>query len=149
MQLADRLQGHADVLIAEASETIDQARLHHYAAVGTEVTQDRLRQLLAVVIESLQNNTPMSMIDHAERVAVDRFHAGVGIEEIQVAFNALEEALWRFLLHESPTDELADDLGWVGSVLGEGKDHLARNYVRLASREHHPSVDVQALNEIV
>jgi len=149
MQLSARLRDHADTIITEATEAVDQARLHHYSSIGTAATERRLRRLLDVVIDSLLSATPMRMGEYAESLAHERFHAGVGIEEIQVAFNALEEALWHMLLQESPSDELADDLGRVGSVLGAGKDHLARCYVHLASQEHHPCVDVAALNEVV
>ena len=149
MQLSTRLRDHADAIVTEAAQAIGQARLHHYDQIGPEATQERLRRLLDAVIASLEDATPMNMVGHAERVAQDRFHAGVGIGEIQVAFNALEESLWRLLLQESPSDRLADDLGRVGSVLGAGKDHLARTYVQLASRGHHPCVDVEALNQVV
>ena len=77
-----------------------------------------------------------------------RFLAGFGIDEIQVAFNTLEEALWRFLVATVPPEELSDDLGQLGAVLGAGKDQLAQTYVLLASRRHAPHVDVEVLNQI-
>jgi len=44
-------------------------------------------------------------------------------------------------------DELAESLGLLTTVLGVGKDALARTYVSLASHEHVPSLDLRALFE--
>ncbi len=149
MTLVARVRTNADQLVHEAATAVEQARLHHYTVLGPDLTRDRIGRLLEATIESLAHASPIRIVQHAEQVAVERFHAGFGIDEIQVAFNTLEGALWRFLVRESPTDQLADDLGQVGAVLGAGKDHLARTYVRLASREHHPCVDVDALFQAV
>jgi hypothetical protein len=41
----------------------------------------------------------------------------------------------------------AESLGLLTTVLGAGKDALARSYVSLASRQHVPSLDLRALLE--
>lgn len=149
MNLVERMQSHADQIVDEAAEAVSHARLHHYEAAGDALTRQRIRALLDAVIESLSHGTPLSVVQHAEDVGNERFLAGFGIDEIQVAFNTLEEALWRFLVATVPAEELAEELGQLGAVLGAGKDQLARTYVLLASHRHAPHVDVEALNQIV
>ncbi len=149
MTLVERMESHADQLVDDAMQAISTARLHHYEAAGEELTRERIRALLDAVIESLGHGTPLSVVQHAEEVGQERFLAGFGIDEIQVAFNTLEEAVWRVLVATVPADELAEDLGQLGAVLGAGKDQLARTYVLLASHRHAPAVDVEALQQIV
>lgn len=147
MTLVERLEAHADTLVEEATQALERARLKHYQDAGPEATRERVAALLAAVTRSLREGSPIAVAEHAETVARERYHAGFGIEEIQVAFNALEEALWRFLTRDPVTAELADELGLIGSVLGAGKDQLARTYVTLVALRHAPAVDVQALHE--
>jgi hypothetical protein len=64
---------------------------------------------------------------------------------VQVAINAMEEAAWRALVAELPTEELADALALVATVLGAAKDALAQEYVRLAADASAPAIDVGAL----
>jgi hypothetical protein len=44
-----------------------------------------------------------------------------------------------------PKDRLGQALGLVGTVLGAGKDSLARTYVTLATQTRAPSLDLRAL----
>jgi hypothetical protein len=82
---------------------------------------------------------------YAEKVAEQRFDQGFDISEVQMAFNALEEAMWRRVVDGTTPDELAEAVGLLSTVLGFGKDALARKYVSLASERHVPSLDLTAL----
>ena len=85
------------------------------------------------------------MIAYAQSLAEERFEAGYDLVEVQTAFNALEEASWRRVLADLDPTEFADALGLVSTLLGAGKDALARRYVSLAADTHAPSLDVRAL----
>ncbi len=78
-------------------------------------------------------------------LAGERFEAGFDIAEVQTAFNVLEEAIWRTVLSRLRPEELVEAAAQVGTVLGVGKDVLARRWVSLASHRHVPSLDVRAL----
>lgn len=39
---------------------------------------------------------------HVEQIAVERFNHGFDVSEVQVAFNALEEAMWRRVVAADP-----------------------------------------------
>lgn len=151
MTLVQTLEAERDALVGEATSALDQARLQHYLKAGSEVTRDRVAALLDSVLASLHDGSPVAAARHAEAVARERFESGFGIEEIQVAFNLLEEAMWRFLVARGsgpePAAELADDLGLIGTVMGAAKDQLARTYVELASRRHVPHIDIEALQQ--
>ena len=85
--------------------------------------------------------------EYAQHVAEERFDAGFGIAEVQSAFNVLEEAIWHVVLAQLPADDLLEAAGLVGTILGAGRDALARTWVSLATSQHVPSLDLTALFE--
>lgn len=145
MDLVAHLRAQSTTLVDEATASVARAELTHYVRHGEEVTRAHLRTLLELTIRCLEQRQLAPMVEHAEQIAEERFAAGFGLEEVQTAFNVLEEAAWLHLVHEAPTDELAQDLGLVATVLGAGKDQLARTYVSLASHHQAPSLDMRAL----
>ena len=64
---------------------------------------------------------------------------------MQTAFNVLEEAIWQDVIVALPAEDLVEASGLLGTVLGAGKDTLARTWVSLASQQHVPSLDLTAL----
>jgi hypothetical protein len=57
----------------------------------------------------------------------------------------LEETIWIHILKELPPTEYAEALGLVSTVLGTGKDTLARRYVSLSSKTKASSLNLQSL----
>jgi hypothetical protein len=147
MNIVDRLQAQSATLVDEAVAAVARAGLHHYQTSGEELTREHLSELLDLVITCLRTKQLTPILEHADEVAKERYDSGFDLEEVQIAFNVLEEAAWLHLVHEAPTDELAEDLGLVATVLGAGKDQLARTYVTLASHHKAPSMDMRALFE--
>ena len=57
----------------------------------------------------------------------------------------IEEAVWRRFLKQLPPADFASAIDLVSTVLGIGKDNLARTYVSLATRPRVPTPDLKAL----
>ena len=53
--------------------------------------------------------------------------------------------MWRQIVAHAAPEDLAQDTGMLNTVLGFGKDVLARTYVSLASRRHVRSLDLTAM----
>ena len=134
-----------DEILDDAAGALERANLTHYAATDASERRERLGDLLGLVTTCVESRDLIPMIDHATRVAGDRFHAGYDISEVQCAFNVLEETIWQRLVGTVPSDDLAEAAGLLTTVLGAGKDALARTYVSLASKQHVPSLDLSAL----
>ncbi|MGO9198902.1 MAG: hypothetical protein ACLQK4_17470 [Acidimicrobiales bacterium] len=132
-------------IIDEASGALARSHLGHYDASGREEQRHRLEGLFDVVVEGLQARDLGPVAAYAEEIANDRFNSGFGIGEVQTAFNVLEESIWRQITTTVPPQDLAESLGLLTTVLGIGKDVLARTYVSLASRQHVQSLDLRAL----
>jgi hypothetical protein len=140
------------VLSVAADEIVDEAygELHpsvhpHYHAMGEAETRQYLTRLFALVVQGVEAREAVHMVQHAEEIAEERFHAGFDLAEVQAAFNALEQAMWRRVVAVEDPSELLASVGVLSSILGAGKDALARVYVNLASYRHAPHVDVEAL----
>jgi hypothetical protein len=85
------------------------------------------------------------MSAYSEGIAVERFNEGYDISEVQMAFNSLEDAMWRRVISAEPPGDLAEAIGLLTTVLGFGKDAVARKYLSLACNRHVPTLDLSAL----
>lgn len=132
-------------VIDEAADTLGRSRPAHYDKAGEEFTRQRLTALYDLVVTAIRSRDLAPVSAFAERVASERFDAGFDIAEVQLAFNVLEGAMWRRVVADVATPELPEAIGLLSTVLGFGKDALARAYVSLASRKHVPSLDLTAL----
>lgn len=138
------LEGRQEIL-AKAVESVRRAHLEHYEKAGTDRIRQRLDDLLGLTISAVRDRNLAPVVAHANAVAQERFEGGVDLSEVQTAYNVLEEVIWWRILKQLPAREQAEALGLVGTVLGLGKDALARKYVSLASRTGAPSLDLKAL----
>jgi hypothetical protein len=132
-------------ILAAAGSTLTQAHAQHYDAAGETERQRRLELLFDRVVESLAGRDVTPITTYAEGVADERFAAGYDLAEVQLAVNALEAAIWSRVFAGLEPTRYAETLGLVSTILGAGKDALARRYVSLATDAHAPSLDLRAL----
>ena len=145
MNLYTYLQDHTNDILAEASEGVERAHLKHYEQAGKERVHQRLRALFVLCMRGVKERNLGPMVAHADEIARERFNAGFDLWEVQTAFNVLEETIWKRILKDLPPVDYAEALGLVSTVLGTGKDTLARRYVSLASKSRVPSLNMQSL----
>jgi hypothetical protein len=120
-------------------------RARHYEGAGPEEVRVRLEALFDQLVDAIATRNLAPMVAYARQVAEARFSAGYDLSEVQIAFNALEEAAWASALKGLDASEYGEALGLIGTVLGAGKDELARAYVSLAASSHTRSLDLRAL----
>ena len=141
------LQEHHDSIIAEAMHAINRTHLKHYEAEGLEKTQQRLKKLYDLTLQSVIEKNLVSLVSFVETIAKERYSRGYDLYEVQTAFNVLEIAIWNNILKHLQPVEYAEALGLISTILGVGKDTLARTYVSLVSNKNTPFVDYKALFE--
>ncbi len=132
-------------ILDESYDVLERSHVHHYQAAGEEFTRGRLEALFELVVTAIGNRDLSGVSSYAVSVAEERFGQGFDISEVQTAFNSLEEAMWRHIVASTPPEDLAEATGLLSTVLGFGKDVLARTYVSLASRRHVRSLDLTAM----
>lgn len=143
--LLDLLRSQRQAIIGASADALERSCEPHYVQQGSETASERLARLLDLVTVSVEQRDLVPMIDYSTAVANERFDAGFDIREVQRAFHVLEEAIWERIVDTVPHRELAESLGLVGTVVGAGRDALARTYVSRASQQHVPSLDLSAL----
>jgi len=141
-----------ELLLRERADVLDEAftalkRSHHahYEEAGDALTRERLAELFDLVVTALHDRELAPVGAYCDEIASRRFSAGFDITEVQTAFNTLEEAMWRRVAADVPPADLAEAIGLLSTILGFGKDALARRYVSLATQRHVPSLDLSAL----
>jgi hypothetical protein len=145
MNLHEFLQTNAAGIIEEACQALTRSQAKHYQQAGPEHLHARIKALYTLTVRGVKERNLGPMVAHADAVAIERFSAGYDLWEVQTAFNVLEEVLWQKVLKSLPADQYAEALGLVSTVLGAGKDALARKYVTLASKSKAPSLDLHQL----
>ncbi len=139
------LSEEREAILAAATEALGRTAAQRYVTAGPDVRQQRHEALLDHVIDALETSDMRAVIAYAEQIARERFEAGYDLSEVQVAFNALEEAAWSRVFAQLDPSQYADAIGMLSTVLGAAKDALARRYVQLATKAHAPAIDYGAL----
>jgi len=145
MDLVTILVAARPQVLDEAYAALQRSHVSHYEAAGERFTRDRLNDLYTLVVDAIRDRDLAAVGAYAELVATQRFNAGFDVSDVQTGFNALEEAMWRHVVATDPQRDLVEDIGLLSTVLGFGKDVLARTYVSLASKRHVPTLDLSEL----
>ena len=145
MNLIELLQVQQSAILTTAFETVKRSQLKNYEKAGDEHIHQRLKALFVLTVRAIKERNLGPMIAHSETIAHERFSAGFDLSEVQTAFNVLEEAIWMNILKQLPATDYAEALGLVSTVLGAGKDSLARQYVSLASHTKSTSLNLQSI----
>ena len=143
--LGDVLSGQRAAIIERAAAVLGGSRARHYEAAGPQLRRARLEVLYDQIVEAVDSRDIGDVLTFARALAQERFTAGYDLSEIQIAVNALEEAVWREIFSELQPDRLEEALSRVSTVFGMVKDALAREYVSLATHTHAPSLDLPKL----
>ncbi len=145
MNLLQLLNESSNEIIEEACEAMVRSHAKNYENVGREHIHQRIKALYVLTVRGVKEKNLGPMVAHAETIARERFNAGYNLWEVQTAFNVLEESIWTRVLRDLSPAEYGNALGMVSTVLGAGKDTLARRYVSLASKTKAPSLNLQSL----
>jgi hypothetical protein len=133
------------VVLDEAYASLHGRHVTHYELAGETFTRQRLSDLFRLVVGAIETRDLAAVSAYCEGIAEERFNHGYDISEVQMAFNSLEEAMWRRVVSAEPPGDLAEAIGMLSTVLGFGKDAVARKYLSLACNRRVPSLDLSAL----
>jgi len=132
------LANAGDRVVGEAVAALERGHEAHYQVSSPEERRRYVRDLFELVVQCVHEGDAEPIIASCQHIAADRFEAGAGITEIQGVFNVLAEVLWRHVAAALAGEQRTETLGLVNSILGAGRDALARTYVDRASRGRSP-----------
>jgi len=135
MNLIEFLEKSQDKVVAESIDILNRANLKHYTLGGPENTKQKLDALYNVIYQSIKEKNLIPIVSYIDKMAEKRFESGFELQEVQTAINVVEESIWKRILEELPADEQPKALSLVSSIVGSGKDTLARTYVVLTREQ--------------
>lgn len=144
MNLAALLENRREEIVAAANEALTRAHLQHYETSGEELNRQHLSKLYDLTLDCVRTMSLIPIVEYSHQVARERHRDGFDLQEVQTAFNVLEEVIWKRITAELPPQEYPEAFGLTSTVLGAGKQALAVEYVALASHKRQ-SLDLTAL----
>lgn len=145
MDLIKLLEDNHNKIIEDAYNEVSKGKLKGYSKAGQERTKTKLSNLFRKSIQCIRKRELIPMLSYMEKIAKERYSSGFDLFEVQTAINSLEAAIWSIIFKHVKPNKLAECIGLVSTVLGAGKDHLARTYVSLATKTKTPSLNLQNL----
>ena len=151
MNLVQLLETRSKEIIDNAAQSLLCARLRHYEIIGTRENRQRLARLYGSAVECVKQRDLIPMLEYARQVARERYPSSYDLQEVQTAFNLLEEEIWKRITEELTPTDYPESFGLISTVLGAGKQALAAEYVALASHRNKeaPSIDLNALSRVL
>lgn len=145
MKLDDILVNNQTDIINEAFSSLERSHLKHYNTSRADENWQRLAKLFDLTLNGVKTKSLVEMVNYSEKVAKERYESGFDLHEVHTAYNVLEESIWKAIIKEVDSTELAESLGLIGTVLGTGKEALAIAYVSLASKQKVKSLNLTQL----
>jgi len=145
MKLQEILVNNQTDIINEAFYSLERSHLKHYDSSRADENWQRLAKLFDLTMNGIITKSLVEMVNYSEKIAKERFESGFDLHEVHTAYNVLEEALWKSIIKEIDSSEMAESLGLISTVLGTGKESLALAYVTLASKQKAKSLNLAQL----
>ncbi|MGD0982913.1 MAG: methylmalonyl-CoA decarboxylase [Acidimicrobiales bacterium] len=142
METSAVIAGAEERVVDEAVAELERRHTSDQTS-GPEMRRRHLRDLFRIVVRCVHDGAVEPIIASSQQLAADRFAVGFDISEVQGEFNVLEEVLWREVAATLAGDQRIEVLELLNTILGAGRDALARTYVALAggssSRDEQPA----------
>jgi len=145
MKLHDILVKNQTDIINEAFYSLERSHLKHYDTSRADENWQRLAKLFDLTLNGVRTRSLVEMVIYSEKIAKERFESGFDLHEVHTAYNVLEESIWKTIIKEVDSADLAESLGLISTVLGTGKESLAIAYVSLASKQKVKSLNLTQL----
>ena len=145
MEITELLVENKKEIIEETYKSMTKLKLKGYTKVGSEKTKQKLNDLFNKLLQCTRKKELIPILNYTEKIAKERYSSGYDIFEVQTAINTLESIIWNKIFKLTRPDKLAESLGMISTILGAGKDNLARIYVSMATKSKAPSLNLQSL----
>jgi hypothetical protein len=145
MKLQEILVNNQTDIINEAFYSLQRSHLKHYDSSRADENWQRLAKLFDLTLNGVKTKSLVDMVTYSEKIAKERYESGFDLHEVHTAYNVLEETIWKAIIKEIDSSELAESLGLISTVLGTGKEALALAYVSLASKQKVKSLNLTQL----
>jgi hypothetical protein len=145
MTLHEILVNNQADIINEAFISLQRSHLKHYDTSRADENWQRLAKLFDLTLNGVKNKSLVDMVTYSEKIAKERYESGFDLHEVHTAYNVLEESIWKAIIKEIDSADLAESLGLISTVLGTGKESLAIAFVSLSGKQRVKSLNLSQL----
>jgi len=145
MKLDKILVNNQTEIINEAFYSLERSHLKHYDTSRADENWQRLAKLFDLTLNGVKNKSLVDMVTYSEKIAKERYNSGFDLHEVHTAYNVLEESIWKAIIKEIDSADLAESLGLISTVLGTGKESLAIAFVSLSGKQRVKSLNLSQL----
>ena len=145
MKLHEILVNNQTDIINEAFYSLERSHLKHYDTSRADENWQRLAKLFDLTLNGVKNKSLVDMVTYSEKIAKERYDSGFDLHEVHTAYNVLEESIWKAIIKEIDSADLAESLGLISTVLGTGKESLAIAFVSLSGKQRVKSLILSQL----
>ena len=145
MKLDKILVNNQTEIINEAFYSLERSHLKHYDTSRADENWQRLAKLFDLTLNGVKNKSLVDMVTYSEKIAKERYDSGFDLHEVHTAYNVLEESVWKAIIKEIDSADLAESLGLISTVLGTGKESLAIAFVSLSGKQRVKSLILSQL----
>lgn len=145
MKLDEILINNQTDIINEAFICLQRSHLKHYDSSQADENWQRLAKLFDLTLNGVKSKSLVEMVTYSEKIAKERYESGFNLHEVHTAYNVLEESIWKAIIKEIDSADLAETLGLISTVLGTGKESLALAYVSLSGKQRVKSLNLSQL----
>ena len=145
MKLDKILVNNQTEIINEAFYSLERSHLKHYDSSRADENWQRLAKLFDLTLNGVKNKSLVDMVTYSEKIAKERYDSGFDLHEVHTAYNVLEESIWKAIIKEIDSADLAESLGLISTVLGTGKESLAIAFVSLSGKQRVKSLNLSQL----
>lgn len=145
MKLHEILVNNQTDIINEAFYSLERSHLKHYDTSRADENWQRLAKLFDLTLNGVKTKSLVDMVTYSEKIARERYESGFNLHEVHSAYNVLEETIWKVIVKEIDSADLAESLGLISTILGTGKESLALTYVSLSGKQRVNSLNLSQL----
>lgn len=146
MHLHEFLKSERESTLELATTGLSRTPLRSYKLSGDVTNRERLAHLFDITVESIRRKNLIPMMEFSEKIAEERYLQQFELQEVQTAFNVLEEVIWEKISEKIDPREFPKAFGLVSTVMGFGKESLATTYLSLVTQKKRlRSLDLDVL----
>ncbi|MBE0571729.1 MAG: hypothetical protein IH618_09320 [Ignavibacteriaceae bacterium] len=145
MKLDEILVNNQTDIINESFTSLQRSHLKHYDTSRADENWQRLAKLFDLTLNGVKTKSLVDMVTYSEKIAKERYESGFDLHEVHSAYNVLEETIWKTIIKEIDSADLAESLGLISTILGTGKESLALTYVSLSGKQRVNSLNLSEL----
>ncbi|HMQ78969.1 MAG TPA: hypothetical protein PKE39_13980 [Ignavibacteria bacterium] len=132
MTLLELIYNKPELILQESTNALMRVQLPHYSKFRLEEIQKKYSNLLQALAKCIETQKCDDMIGYMDLISDERFASGFEVEEIQIALNIFEEALWKNIKKYVDPKIHYTSKKMVTTIIDKAKEELLNEYVTLS-----------------